>query len=272
MIALPALVDIHNHLVPGVDDGARDLDDALAALGAMYEQGVRRCTVTPHLDADVVRREDAFRRKIERVDAAWDTLRAAAADRFPGIELARGVEIMLDVPQLQLVDPRLRLAGGPAVLVEFPRLFVSAGSTDVLYALRVEGWLPIVAHPERYVNVEQGNLALVEEWRRVGARMVVNSGSLLGGFGAGAQATVREMLRRGWVDVVGSDYHARGTRRPLTLRAAFEALVEWGGEEQARLLFAENPGRVMDGEEPLDVAPLALDDGVWGRIRRIFRR
>jgi len=272
LIGSVALVDLHNHLIPGVDDGARNLDEALVALGAMYEQGVRRIVTTPHLDADLIRRPEAFDRKMAEVDSAWEQLRAAAAEQFPDVQIARGHEIMLDVPQVDLSDSRLRLAGGRAVLVEFPRLFVPAGSTDVLYNIRVEGRVPVVAHPERYVNVDAGNLSLVEEWRQVGACMAVNAGSVLGGFGADATRTVREMLRNGWVDLIGSDYHARAGRRPLVLREAYEELVRWGGEDQASLLLAVNPGRLLDGEDPIEVPPLVFRDGVWGRLRRILGR
>jgi protein-tyrosine phosphatase len=272
LISRPALVDIHNHLVPGVDDGARDLDEALAALAAMYEQGVRRVVTTPHIDAELIGRGEAFAKKMADVDAAWDLLRVAAAERFPDVELARGHEIMLDVPRVELCDPRVRLAGGPVVLVEFPRLFVPAGSTDVLYNIRVGGRLPVVAHPERYVSLSGGNLSMIEEWRRVGGLMAVNAGSVLGGFGPEARTIVVEMLRRGWVDLIGSDYHARSMRRPLVLREVYDELVRWGGEEQAALLLSVNPGRLMDGEEPLDVPPLVVRDGVWGRLRRILGR
>lgn len=268
----PMLVDIHNHLVPGVDDGARDLDEALAALAAMREQGVRRVVTTPHLDADLVRRGEAFERRLATMDAAWDALRAAAAERFPDIELARGHEIMLDVPEVRLDDRRLRLAGGPAVLVEFPRLFLPMGSTDLLYRIRTEGRIPIVAHPERYVDFDTGNVAILGEWRRVGAYMAVNAGSVLGGFGGAAARTVREMLRHGWVDLIGSDYHGRAGRRPLVLRQAYEELAGCGGEAQAELLFTVNPGRVMDGSEPLEVPPLVVRDGVWKRLRRMLGR
>jgi protein-tyrosine phosphatase len=268
----PELVDIHSHLIPGVDDGARDLEEALDAIAAMYAHGVRRIVTTPHIDADLIGREDAFERKMAAMDAAWETLRSAAADRFADVRLERGHEIMLDVPRLGLADPRLRLAGGAAVLVEFPRMFVPAGSTDVLYNLRIEGWIPVVAHPERYVNVESGSLDLVEEWRRVGACMAVNAGSLLGGFGAGAQRSAREMLARGWVDLLGSDYHARAGRRPLVLRETWDALTEAGGGDQAWLLLSHNPGRLIDGEAPMEVPPLRMGGGLRGRLRRLFGR
>ncbi len=268
MTGIPPLVDIHNHLIPGVDDGARRPEEALAALEAMRAQGVGRLIATPHLDAGVTGRSDAFADRMAAVDAGWATLREIARE-VPEVEIARGHEIMLDMPDVTLDDPRVRLAGGSCVLVEFPRLQVPPGSASALYRIRGEGYLPIVAHPERYVNVDVERLDLVDEWRRMGARIVVNAGSLLGGFGPGARATTLAMLQEGWVDVVGSDYHAR-PGRPLLLAKAYEQLAEWGGEDQARLLLSVNPGRVMDGEEPLAVPPLELRR--WRRLRALFRK
>lgn len=262
-------VDIHNHLIPGVDDGARDLDQALDALANMYEQGIRRIVATPHLDASVTSRPPLLERRLAELDAAWNTLLPAATDRFPDVDLRRGNEIMLDMPQVDVADARVRLGGGSGVLVEFPRMFVPMGSVDALYQLRLGGYLPIVAHPERYVNLESGDLSLVEEWRRVGARMMANAGSLSGGFGSAASKTVRAMLARGWVDLIGSDYHAR-PERPLKTRAAYEQLVEAGGEEQAELLLCVNPARAMDGEALEAVAPLSIGGSFFARARRIF--
>ena len=269
MADAPALVDIHNHLIPGVDDGARTQDEALAALQAMRDQGVRRLVATPHLSAEVTVREPFFMERMALIDAGWQAL-LEAARQVPEIELARGHEIMLDVPGARLDDTRVRLAGGRYVLVEFPRLQVPPGSADALYRIKLEGYVPLVAHPERYANVDADRLGLVEEWRHVGAHMVVNAGSLLGGFGAGPRRAVMAMLARGWVEVIGSDYHARQGRRPLLLDEAYQQIADWGGEDQARLLFCENPGRIMDSKEVRAVPPLEVR--AWRRLRGLFRR
>jgi protein-tyrosine phosphatase len=263
------LCDLHCHLVPGVDDGARTLEEALAALAAMRDQGVRRLVTTPHLEASVTHRPEVFAERMERFDRAWESFRSAAAELVPEITLGRGHEIMLDVPDVRLEDARTRIDGTPYVLVEFPRLGVPSGSADALYRLRVAGYRPIVAHPERYVTPEREGFANVEEWRRMGALMAVNAGSILGGFGRGARGIVRELLRRGWVDLVGSDYHSRPSR-PLVLREAWETLVQQGGEEQARLLLAENPRCILSGEEVQPVPPFAGSSGVMGRMRRLI--
>lgn len=268
-MSAPMLVDIHNHLIPAVDDGARTAEESLAALQAMRDQGVRRAIATPHLSAEVTQREPFFTERMEAVDQGWQVLQAVA-EQVPEIELARGNEIMLDVPSAELGDPRIRLAGGRCVLVEFPRLQVPPGSAEALYRIKLQGLVPLVAHPERYANVDADRLELVEEWRHVGARMVVNAGSLLGGFGAGPRRAVMAMLARGWVDVVGSDYHARAGRRPLLLAEAHRRIVELGGETHAELLFSHNPGRIMDGIEPAEVPPLEVR--AWRRLRSLFQR
>ena len=270
-MARPALVDIHNHLIPGVDDGARSLEQALEAIGQMWEQGVRRITTTPHIDAEIIARPERFAARIAELDAAWAQLARSARERFPGLELARGNEIMLDTPHFAPSDARVRLAGSHYVLVEFPRLFIPAGTADLLYRLRAAGWTPVVAHPERYQGGSEGTLALVDSWRRVGARMIVNAGSLMGGFGKEARQFVLQLLRLGWVDMIGSDYHAR-PQRPLLLAACYDQLCTWGGGAQATLLLSTNPGLVMDGAELHEVPPLDVAEGPWARIRRLLNR
>jgi protein-tyrosine phosphatase len=269
MSEMPPLVDIHNHLIPEVDDGARSLDESLAALSAMRDQGVRRLVCTPHIDAETINREDRFAARMLVVDAAWERFASAARERFPDVDVHRGHEVMVDTPRFSLADSRIRIAGGPYVLVEFPRLFVPAGSEDVLYHLRLEGYSPVVAHPERYVGSGSVDLETIAQWRQVGGAMIVNAGSLAGGFGREAHRTALELLRLGWIDMIGSDYHAR-PNRPLLLRQAYAQLSDWGGEEQARVLLSENPARVIDGQPLLPVESLDGAGRWWQRLRRIF--
>ncbi|HWK90122.1 MAG TPA: CpsB/CapC family capsule biosynthesis tyrosine phosphatase [Longimicrobium sp.] len=259
-------MDLHSHLMPGVDDGAADLDQSRAALERMHANGVRALVTTPHLDASTSASPERLAAALAALDPAWEALRAMAAAEFPDLRLERGVELMLDVPRPVVDDPRLRLAGTRFVLVEFPFLAVPPGGSNVLFEMRAAGWEPVLAHPERYAGVDP-TLSGPEEWRRVGARLQVNWGSLLGRYGPGAQAVAWALLERGWADYLSSDHHARGR---LGMADARALLLERGGEEPLRLLSEENPARLLDGEPPLPVPPLPpRARPLWKRLLRL---
>jgi protein-tyrosine phosphatase len=245
------MIDLHSHLLPRVDDGAANRDESRAALASMHEQGVRTVMVTPHLRASLVRREAVFAEYMDRVDAAWAELLDVAGG-FPAMQLHRGFEIMLDVPDPRLDDPRLRMGETSFVLVEFAHMSVPPNARQVLFNIHQEGLTPVVAHPERYLRVDEA-IPRVEEWLGSGARLQVNSGSLLGRYGPAPREVAWRLLSRGWADYLASDFHARGVPRMAAARAALE---DAGGGVQARLLMEENPARLLRDEPPLPVPPL----------------
>jgi protein-tyrosine phosphatase len=259
------MIDVHNHVLPGIDDGAVDLEETREAIQVMMSQGVRTLVTTPHLDGTLTTRAAALEECLAEVDAAWLQVNGLVAEEFPDLRLERGVELKLDTPGADLSDPRLRLAGGSYVLVEFPGLSVPPNSPNSLQVLKAKGWRPIVAHPERYVGLVPGT-ELFEEWRRAGALLQVNCGSLLGRYGDQARTVAWQLLREGKADVLASDYHARG-RCPIS--GAREKLVASGGGEQAELLLVTNPARIVGDQSPEPVPPLVPPGGsVW---RRLFR-
>ena len=226
-----AIVDLHSHLMPGVDDGAKDLEESRAALLAFREDGVEAAVTTPHLKGSLTQMPDVLERRLDELDRAWQCVSAMVSREFPGFEFHRGVEMMLDTPDPDASDPRLRLAGGPFVLVEFPFMSVPPRSTNVLAKLCRQGWVPIVAHPESYQGLDR-EVNLPGEWRAAGAYLQVNSASLIGRYGPDAQRVAMQLLGRGWVDYLSSDYHARGKPRVASAR---RLLTELGGEEHVQL-------------------------------------
>ncbi len=246
------MIDLHSHLVPGVDDGAADLDEARAALQRMRESGVTALVTTPHLNASATENPERLAALLDKLDQGWEPLQALVRDEFPGLRVERGVELMLDSPRPVLDDPRVRLAGTRFVLVEFNFQGVPPGAARVLYDMKMAGFHPVVAHPERYQHGGDP-FAGPEEWRRVGAFLQVNWGSLAGRYGRGPQDVAWGLLERGWVDFLSSDHHARGR---VGARSAAELLVARGGEEQLQLLSEENPARLLEGQPPLPVPPL----------------
>jgi len=255
------VIDLHNHLLPGVDDGAEDLGEAGAALAALRAQGVHTLVTTPHLDASLAGDSRRLAARLQEIDAAWDHLRGTAAT-LPGLRMERGAELRLDTPEPDAGDPRMRLAGTRFTLVEFPSMAVPPNAERPIHHMVQRGWTPVIAHPERYLNLDPG-LRDVERWRAMGALLQVNAGSLLGRYGAAARRMAWKLLEHGWADYLSSDHHARGR---VALADARDAVLARGGEAQARLLFEGNAARLLAGEPPLEVAPLPPSPSVWRRI------
>jgi len=240
------ITDFHNHLLPGVDDGAGDEQESRVALGKLAATGVAALIVTPHFDGSLQLREEDTAARLAELDAAWERFAPLAAEA--GIRAERGVEFRLDLAHPDLSDPRLRLAGGVFALCEFAWFTIPPRSDRVLATIRGDGWIPVLAHPERYEGMD-GALELPERWIAAGALLQVNGASLLGRYGERARRTATALLQRGLVHYVCSDYHARGAPR-ITEYAAI--LAETVGEEEAARLLRTNTARLLRGEPPLD--------------------
>lgn len=265
-----ALVDIHNHLVPGVDDGARDIAAVLESIERMTRAGIRRVITTPHLQGSLSLDRDRLERRLDTVTRAWEQAAEAIGESFPEVEYRRGHEVLLDVPNVDLSDARMRMSGTSFVLVEWPRLQLPPGTVPVLQRIVDQGYRPVVAHPERYHGMGHA-LHVAEQWREVGARLQVNYGSLAGRFGADAQSTAFRLLRRGWADYLASDFHGH-QRLKLYKSEAWAVLEELGGEEMLTYLCRINPGRILTDESPLPVPPLPVERGFWARLKDMLQR
>lgn len=265
-----SFVDIHNHLVPGVDDGARDVAAALDAVERLTRLSVRKILTTPHIDGSLTLDPKRLEGRLSAVSEAWERAAEAIGEHFPEVEFRRGHEVLLDVPEVDFSDPRIRMAGTSFVLVEWPRLQLPPGTARVLKRIRESGYRPIVAHPERYAGIGEA-IDIVAHWRDVGAYLQVNHGSLVGRYGAVAQSVSHRLLRRGWVDYLASDFHAH-PRLKVYMTEAVQVLEELGAQEVMAYLCRTNPGRLLTGEDPLPVPVLPAERGFWARLKGILQQ
>jgi protein-tyrosine phosphatase len=248
------VIDIHSHLLPAVDDGSPSIEISVAVLTAFAGQGVERVVCTPHLKAS----------------GLADVSHEAYAERFaalvaaapPRPALARGWEIMLDIPGADLRARSLALGSSSAVLVEFPHSGVPTGATEELYRLRASGIVPVLAHPERYFGC---TVELVREWRQLGVVTQVD-GLALGAAGPMGRLA-RMLLEQGLADCLASDNH--GDSRSLA--AARRWLEEMDAREQADLLTSVNARRLLADEPIIPVGPIRLHGGLMRRITSLFR-
>lgn len=237
------MVDIHCHIIPEVDDGAWDLEDALEMARIAVRSGVRRIVATPHFKG-----VPESRNVLPGISGQFRVLEDAVRREGLPLELIPGAEILC-VPQTLEMAHRGHLptlGRSRYVLVEF-YFDASAEFLDMaLEELCSCGYRPVVAHPERYGAVRQ-EPDLVYRWFRRGIVLQINKGSVLGAFGRRAEETAVRLLHRGLVHVIASDAHSpehRTTDLSLVRRWAMENL----GREYTRVLLEDNPARISRGQ------------------------
>lgn len=246
------MIDIHTHLLPGVDDGARTMAQSLEVLTRFAAAGVTCVVCTPHLAAS-----EADRMPTERYQRLHRELCEVVP---PALTLQRGWEIMLDRPGIDLTAPHLRLGVSNAILVEFPRGPLPPGTDLELARIRQSGVLPVVAHPERYGGA---SLELVRRWRTAGAVIQTDTAFLLGDSERSSLA--RGMLQEGLIDILASDNH--GDERSLW--AAHEWLIEIDAADASQLLTTVNPEALLSDQHIVPVPPVRLEKGMFARLREL---
>lgn len=247
------MIDIHTHLLPGVDDGSRSFETSVEVLRRFATDGVECVVLTPHLNVSRLA-EAPYELHLDILEEL--RRRAPAAP-----ELLLGWEIMLDEPRRDVRSPRVALGESRAVLVEFPLSGVPEQGGEELRRIRASGVVPVLAHPERYWGC---TVFKVHEWRQAGAVIQMDTAGLLG---KGRIAKIsRELLEHGLVDLFASDNH--GDTR--TLATARDWLLDVSTPDHAALLTRSNARRLLDGEPTLAVPPLPASTGVFARFREMF--
>jgi protein-tyrosine phosphatase len=250
-----AVIDLHSHLLPGVDDGSRSVEQSLRVLGRFAESGITDVCLTPHLLAS-----QASAGVPDAQDRAFERLSAAAGD---AVRLHRGAEVMLDrpLPPRAAENSAIRLGGTRYILVEFPRLVTAETVEAALRHVAGLGLRAVLAHPERYSSCSVG---AAQRWKATGAVLQLDATTLLASQARGERA--RALLAAGLGDIVAGDNH--GDDR--SLRPIRDALTSQGAAEQADILSGQNPRAILEDRALLPVEPATLKLSFGSRIRRLF--
>jgi protein-tyrosine phosphatase len=249
------VIDLHCHLLPGVDDGSRTVEQSVRVLTTMRESGVTAVCLTPHHTIGHLSRGLP-----PGHDAAFYALSAAAPVE---VTLHRGVELMLDravTPDLA-EHPEIRLAGTRYVLVEFSRLTALSSIANALHQIGQLGMVPLLAHPERYAAC---TIDSARHWKSLGAVLQVDATTVLTARGRGRRA--RELLAEGLADIIAADNH--GDDR--FIGAGYRFLCEAGGSSQADYLARRNPAAILADGKVEPVAPITFKTGLIDKLRQLL--
>lgn len=256
------MIDIHAHILPGVDDGPKTWDDALAILQTARENGITAMVATSHMLPD-----GPFANTRGKLLPLVDELRERAAARQIEIEIFVGGEVHISPDLVERYEAGQLLTYGDAgryMLVELPPSEIPVYTEQVLFDLQLRGITPILAHVERNQGVVRRPDKLVEFIQR-GALTQVTASSLTTS-GALADFT-RSLIEHSLVHFIATDTHGVRRRRP-ELKPAVEQASAWIGEEAAFALVYENPRRMLAGEAvhvPAPSLPESLRKGGSGR-------
>lgn len=252
------MIDIHSHFLPGVDDGAKTVDDAVAMIEMAAADGITHLVATPHCN-------DRFAFSLERNQALLEELRARAGGK---VVLLSGCDFHLSYENLQVVlaeKTTYTLNQGTYLLTEFANYGIAPQTLEVFHKLRLEGLVPVITHPERNRLLHESDLKLIRRLAEMGCPLQITAGSLTGRFGDDARAMAERLLAERLVHLVASDAHDI-RHRPPKLSSARARVAELGGEEVAQALFVENPRAALDAQ-PLpyfpDPAPLPKRRRFW---------
>jgi len=258
------MIDLHLHLLPGVDDGAATLDVSRSMLERAESFGFTSLVATPHLDGALT---PAYERSVR---SSMSTLLTVARDYPISIELGYEIQLAPDLPARLEAGERCRLGDSTAVLVELPFAGWPLFTEQTLFEVQAIGFRPLLAHPERYAAVQAEPEKAIELAER-GVLLQVTIGSLVGLFGKTAQRVAEFLLRENAATVLASDAHSAGQRYMCVADglARATALI---GTARLRQLVHDNPKALLESRSLPSPAPTVAavpDDRGW---RKAFQR
>jgi len=265
------MIDIHSHILPGLDDGAKTLEDTLGIVQQMYKAGCQTIIATPHV------LEGYEFLSPEEILAATEQVRERVAEAGIPVEVLPGAENYIFPEMGKWVrEGRLLTLGNTRkyLLLELPMLEIPQYTEQVFFELQVQGLTPVLAHPERNKGLIDQPECLIE-WAKKGVLFQLNLRSLSGRYGPQAQELAEILLRSKLVHFVGSDAHRPSQRDSVYLEAlqGIEGIV---GEECCREVMVRNPRAILAGEALEGEREYTLEGPVrkkkMNRFWSLFRR
>lgn len=240
MSSIPVnFIDIHSHILPGNDDGARDMDESLRILWDASKAGVKRIVATPHVFMENISSV------LDAAEKSFETLKVETTKQGIDVELFLGAEVLLGAGLAEEVkrDKRLTIGGcGKYILVEMPFFEIPVYAGKTIFDLLVSGVTPVWAHPERCPEV-------IDDFKSVcyytdnGVKLQINSGSLAGKYGRSVKRAAVNLVENGLAHIMASDTHRAGGDE--TLLKGFIRLEEICGREKALEMCFSAPSEII---------------------------
>lgn len=242
------MTDIHCHILPDYDDGAEDTEQALSMAKMAAESGVTDIVATPHFTGSW-----SYEDEITQIKERFAQFKRETEAAGIPVNIYCGAEILCtDQTPFMAEEKKLPTINGTNyLLLEFRFDESAAFMNEILSGISKAGFVPVIAHPERYGAVQR-DLRLAERWFSLGFVLQLNKGSILGAFGSRARAAANALISRGLAHIIASDAHSDEFRTPH-MGAIAAWLEENCDDEYTGILLERNPRRLINGEPMVPV-------------------
>lgn len=235
-------VDVHNHGLPNLDDGAHDMEEALAMMECCYKEGIRKIIFTPHVMAGKQQYEK------EEVEKRYQELlqEMNRSEKLREIECFLGNEIFYNYYCIEMLNENrvFTMADSPYILVEFNYFIDFKHMKNALSQLLYNGYEPILAHAERYICLVK-TISNVEDLVEMGILIQINTGTFLGKSGLSQKRFAKKILKKRWVSFIGTDAHNTKKRAPRMKKCARYIRKKVNKDYALQLLY-ENPNKLLN--------------------------
>lgn len=220
--------DVHSHLIPGIDDGVSTVEESVEILRGLVELGFKKAITTPHIMSD------CYRNTPETILGGLDKVRTALEKAGVEISVEAAAEYYLDHGFMEMIQSRKPLLtfGEKYLLFEVSYINPPDSINETVFELRMQGYTPVLAHPERY-PYWYGNFDVLENLREQGVLLQLNSNSLCGYYGPPAKKCAEKLIDLGMIDFMGSDMH--GVRHLEALKRTVQEKYFWKLAERGLL-------------------------------------
>jgi protein-tyrosine phosphatase len=258
------MIDLHNHILPGLDDGAKTLDESIEMCRIGYQDGIRTIVATPHtLNGLYLNDRETILTKVQELNDVLMKLEMRNSEFgmnhlpselriLPGADVHFSEDILNQLDQGKVTTVA---DGGKYISLEFPFQGIPYRAEEILFRIVTRGVNPIISHPERNFEIAERPQRYYE-MIRMGCLGQVTAMSLTGGFGHGVRKVVERLIKKRLVHFVASDAHSVIGRRPILSEALKVAEGIVGGKE-AKKMVTEYPQAILEGRRPNVPKPLS---------------
>lgn len=224
------MIDIHNHILWGIDDGAKDFEESLAMAKIAVEDGIKQIVATPHF------MNGTYKSSKEIIKEKADILNKKLKEENIDLEIILGNEVFLNIDSVEKIKKGevYPINNTKYILIEFSFMNIPQNADRIIHQMMKEGYRPIIAHPERISSVVEDPSILIP-YIEMGCMTQITSGSILGYFGDKVKKASEEIIKRDMAYTIASDAHNAKTRKPK-LSKAYRRIGEISGEKYVKEL------------------------------------